>query len=130
MPSLNELSGVAHNIAHHSQSSLSWLHPHMGQACRLADVTVAEIELLEAHPYPLLLPEHKPFYPVSKQLVLALHGLQAKFWDIVEQQGISRSSVQSVRLTFRFLPLPADDYSCSVSAAIIAKDGKVFRRDI
>ena len=123
MPSLNELSGVAHNIAHHSQSSLSWLHPHMGQACRLAGVSIAEIELLEEHPYPILLPKHKP-------LQLALHALQAKFWEILEQQGISRTDVNSVHLTFGFLPSRPDDYMCSVNARIIATNGKVFQRDV
>ena len=120
MPSLNELSGVAHNIAHHSQSSLSWLHPHLGQVCRLAGVTFAEIELLDAFPYPLLLPNHKP-------LELALQGLQAKFWEILELQHLERTEVHSVHLEFRFLGLPTDDYSCLVSSLITAASGKVFR---
>ncbi|MGI4788973.1 MAG: hypothetical protein ACRYFS_08990 [Janthinobacterium lividum] len=123
MPSLNELSGIAHNLAHHSQSSLSWLHPHLGQACRLANVTEAQIELLDPDPYPLALPQLKP-------LKLALQGLQAKFWEIVDKQQLPRSSIHSVRLEFHFWSDNTDNYSCSVRAIITAANGKTFRRNV
>ena len=123
MPSTNELSGVAHNLAHHSQSSLSWLHPHLGQVCRLAGVAKIEIALLDPDPYLPVLPQVRP-------LKLALQGLQAKFWELMDKQQIPRSSVHSVRLEFQFVPEDTDNYSCSVHAAITAANGKVFRRNV
>lgn len=80
MSSLKQLQGVAHNIAHHSQSSLSWLHPHLGQACDHAGVTAADLELLAAQPYPSGLPTHE-LLPRLKPLEMVLQALQAKFWD-------------------------------------------------
>ena len=123
MPSLQELSGIAHNLAHHSQSSLSWLHPHMAQACHLAGVTEVKIELLDSDPYPPALPKLKP-------LALALMGLQARFWEILDKQQIPRSRVRSVQLEFHFLSEDTDNYLCAVRAAITAPNGKVFQRHV
>jgi hypothetical protein len=36
MTKMAELAGVAHNIAHHSASNLSYLSPHLAQALRAA----------------------------------------------------------------------------------------------
>jgi hypothetical protein len=53
MASVNKtLRGVAHDIAHHAQDGLSWVHPHLFLACHDAGVTSAEFELLEKSPYP------------------------------------------------------------------------------
>jgi len=123
MPSIKLLRSVAHNIAHHAQSCLSWLHPHMGEACRLASVTCADFELLTEQPYPSMLPRFEP-------LALALQGLQTKFWEILHLTGLPRESVQSVRLEFYFSPSRTDDYSCAVRAVITASDGKVFDKHI
>lgn len=129
MASLKELQGVAHNIAHHSQSSMSWLHPHLGQACHLAGVSAAEVELLSAKPYPLGLPTHE-LLPSLKPLELALQGLQTKFWEILKQQGLCRADISSVRLEFHFGALPRDAYLCSVAAVITATTGKVFQQSV
>ena len=123
MPSIKVLKSVAHNIAHHAQSFLSWLHPHMGEACRLASVTSADLELLRAQPYPLMLPRSEP-------LEIALLGLQTKFWEILHLTGLPRESVQSVRLEFFFSQSRTDDYSCAVRAVITASDGKIFDKRI
>ena len=127
MASLKKLNGVAHNIAHHSQSSMSWLHPHLGQACHLAGVSAAALELLEDHPYPSGLPTQE-LLPRLKPLELALKGLQAKFWGILEKQGFIPADVSSVRLEFHFWSSPIDAYLCSVSARITAANDKVFEQ--
>ena len=120
---MRELSGVAHNLAHQSQSSLSWLHPHLAQACRLSGVTEVKIELLDANPYPTALPHLRP-------LVLSLQALQSKFVELLAKQQIPQSNVQSVLLEFRFPVAEADNYSCSVRATITSANGKVFRRNV
>jgi hypothetical protein len=68
MASLKTLQSVAHDIAHHAQSSLGWLHPHLSQACRAAGRTTVQIRLTDADPYPQLLEPMEP-------LRLALLGL-------------------------------------------------------
>ncbi len=122
MASIKTFAGVAHDIAHHSQSSLSWLHPHLGQACRLAGVNTAVIDLLSQQPYPASLPKLKP-------LELALSSLQARFWEIVELKRLSRDCIAYAQLKF-FFPPNYDDYSCSVSATITTSHGNVFTRKV
>ena len=46
MPKMAELAGVAHNIAHHAASGLSFLSPHLAQALRGAGEETTAIELL------------------------------------------------------------------------------------
>ena len=123
MATQRELLGIAHNIAHHAQSGLSWLHPHLAEACRFALVDAAEVELLDPQPYPLALPRRKP-------LEGALQDLQTRFWGMLELQGISRDSVQSVRLKFLLSPSRTDNYSCAVTAVITASNGKIFQKHV
>ena len=49
---MSTLTGVAHNIAHHSASGLSYLSPHLALALRSAGLQTTEIELLSTAPYP------------------------------------------------------------------------------
>lgn len=68
MPSQQVLKSVGHNIAHHAQSGLSYVHPYLGQLCREAGVMSIEVELLDALPYPVGFPLMRPL-----ELALALN---------------------------------------------------------
>jgi hypothetical protein len=70
MARFSELSGVAHNIAHHAGSGLSFLSPHLAQALRAAGAETTQIELLVDSPYPSQATELQP-------LRLALASLRA-----------------------------------------------------
>ena len=122
MASLKTLQGVAHNLCHHAQSGLSWLHPHLGRACRAAGVSTAGLDFLDERPYP-------PGLPPSEPLGKALSSLGCRFWEMVEHQGLSRESVQSVRLEFTFRDL-SSDYDCSVSAWVTSSRGRVYHRHL
>jgi len=123
MPSLKLLNGVAHDIAHHAQSGLSWLHPHIGQACRIAGATAAEVELLDEAPYPTDLPRLEP-------LVLALQGLQGKLFAILDSHRLDHAAVQSVRIQFVFKPNCLDDYLWAVVSRITSSTGRVFEKRV
>lgn len=122
MTSLKQLKGVAHDIAHHAQSGLSFVHPHLGQACRAAGVTSAWLDLLEERPYPEGL-------PVLRPLELALGALRDKFVQMAGSKGIPPSEVEAVRLEFTFPPSD-DNYSCSVGASITDRGGKSYQRQV
>ncbi len=94
MASLKKLQAVAHDIAHHAQSSLSWIHPHLGEACAEAGVLDTSVELLMSS-CPRGLAARKP-------LELALSSLREKFFEMLSTYGLSREDVRAVRLEFRF----------------------------
>jgi len=102
MASLKKLQAVAHDIAHHAQSSLSWIHPHLGEACAEAGVLDTSVELLMSS-RPRGLAARKP-------LELALSSLREKFFEMLSTYGLSREDVRAVRLEFRFSPLPRDKF--------------------
>lgn len=123
MPTQRALIGVAHNIAHHTQSGLSWIHPHFAEACREAGVFGAGFELLSEEPYPHELPTKRP-------LQLALQSLHTKFWEILERGGFPRDAVSSVHLYVQIPRFGSDNYTCSVRATITSSNGKRFESTV
>ena len=122
MASLKKLQAVAHDIAHHAQSSLSWLHPHLGEACADAGVLDTSVELLTS-PYP-------PGLAARKPLEAALVSLREKFLDLLTNYGLGPADVTAVRLEFRFSPPPRDNFSCAVRSVITARTGRVYDRTL
>jgi len=115
MASFRELRGIAHNLAHHSQSGLSWLYPHLRQVCRRAGVSVASFNLLPHDPYPADVPQWEP-------LRLALASLRVWFLELLAPHGHDQSNLCSVTLTFRFRD--DDGSNPAVRATISTNTGK------
>jgi len=113
------LQSVAHDIGHHAQSSLSWLHPHLSRACRLARLASIEVRLTDADPYP-------PMLPLVEPLRLALGGLRERFWQILRAQGLEQPVVAEVRMIFSFQQDRSDDYSSEVQVAVVGSNGRVY----
>jgi hypothetical protein len=53
----NLYKALAYSMAHHSQSYLSYLHPHLGEACEAAGVGEITLDLLDGP----ILPNHMLF---------------------------------------------------------------------
>jgi hypothetical protein len=119
MSSQRALAGVTHDIAHHASSGLSYVHPHLYQACEAAGVREATVDLLESAPYPLGLPQMEP-------LRLSLIALHDKFFDILSANGFSPSDVTAATLRFQFPLLGADGYTCQVAARLESSRGRLF----
>jgi len=117
MAKLKELGCVAHNLAHHSQSSLSWLHPHLAKACWKAGIEGVSFDLLPNNPYP-------PGLPDSKPLRLALASLRDWFLGQLDHLGHDRSTVRRAILTFRFRN--DDGFNSAVAATIETNAGKEY----
>jgi hypothetical protein len=114
-----QLNGVAHDLGHHSQSALSWLHPHLGEACREAKLTEVSVELLSENPYPAVLPQSEP-------LKLALSALRDWFCELLSRKGFEMADVQSATLIFQFRADREDDYSCGVLSTVVSRKSKAF----
>jgi len=87
----------------------------MAQACRVAGVSEASVELLAEQPYPDGLPDSEP-------LRLALGSLRQRFLALLAKYELSASDVLSARLTFAFRS--HDDYDCSVRSTIRSRKGR------
>jgi hypothetical protein len=122
MASLKRLNGVAHDIAQHSQSGLSWLHPHLAQVCRLSGVSSATIDLLADDPYPAGIAHAAP-------LAKALGALRHWFESNLIAQGFATNDVQSVRLAVLFRK-GGDDYNCAVAATVLDREGETHSADL
>jgi hypothetical protein len=119
MPTRRALTGVAHDIAHHSASGLSYLSPHLAQALRDAGLNTTQIELLDINPYPPGAPELEP-------LRLALGRLHSTVEGIFRKSGFDLSDVRSVQL--QATPAPSDPlgYLLHTRVLITADNGKTF----
>src|SRR5260221_9324240 len=84
MTKMADLAGVAHNIAHHSASGLSYLSPHLAQALRAAGEETTAIELLVQNPYPPKIAEVQP-------LRLSLVSLKATVQEV--ELGFMQKSI-------------------------------------
>jgi hypothetical protein len=117
MSSQRALAGVAHDIAHHAGSGLSYVHPHLYPVCKAAGLREATIDLLAEAPYPLGLPQAEP-------LRLSLIALRNKFFAILSANGFVPSDVAAVSLRFQFPLLGADGYTCQVGARLQSSHGR------
>jgi hypothetical protein len=117
MAAMKELKGTAHNLAHHSQSSLSWLHPHLAQTCKKAGKDAVCFDLLPTNPYPPGLEKFEP-------LALALDSLRNWFFAQLERLGHDQSKLDHVVLTFKFRGV--DGYNSAVAVTITTKAGKDY----
>ncbi len=123
MASLKPLNGIAHDIAHHAQSGLSWLHPHIGEMCRKAGVNKAIVEVAVANPYPLGMERYIP-------LELGLQSLHKKFLEMLQTHSLSLADVASLQLEFKFAPDRTDDFTCSVKSTLVGRPKKIFTHEL
>lgn len=119
MTKMADLAGVAHNIAHHSASGLSYLSPHLAQALQAAGEATTAIELLVQDPYPPKVGELQP-------LRLALASLKATVQGILQKHGFNQNDVISIVLYATPAPWNRDGSVLHTRAVITAKNGRVY----
>jgi len=123
MASDKRLSSVCHNIADHATSGLSFIHPHLREACRSRGWYSIEIDLGMEDPCPAVFRKFPP-------LRLSLAALHQKFLEILRAEGFSPSDVNAITLRFEFSDDFPDDY-CSICRATVTSDrGEVFRHSV
>lgn len=120
MPSNKRLNSVCHSIAHHAVSALSYLHPHLRQACNTIGVPCARVSLKEKNPCPEVFRHIEP-------LQLSILALREKFESILMSEGFTLAEIDSVDLTFYFTPEFPDDYCSICDSEIVSVTGKKYR---
>lgn len=122
MTSRRHFNGIAHDIAHHAQSGLSFLHPEIAEGCRRSAVAEVRLNLLSDQPWP-------PGFPVEQPLRLATAALQQKMREMAEAASLDISDLAEAYLIF----CPAadkDDYSTEVRSRMATTDGRIFAHTI
>ena len=119
MTRFSELTGVAHNIAHHAGSGLSCLSPHLARALRAAGLATTEIELLTPRPYPARAAESEP-------LAMALASLRETVERLLQTHGFASGSVASVVLHATPAPWDAEGHTLHTRAVIVSSHGRAY----
>lgn len=96
-------------------SGLSWLHPHLAQACRVGHQPVAHIDLLYASPYLIGASELRP-------LRLALRALRDRIYQILISEGMTLKDLTTAFLAIEFCS-DLDDYSTTCHAFLAMPTG-------
>jgi hypothetical protein len=117
MPSLKRLRSVCHSTAQHAASGVSFIQPHLGQACREVGLTQVVIDLKESQPYSKELRVHH-------QLQLALLALQTRFEEILEAEGFTLQDLTRAELQASILGMPPGGIACFLT--LQHKTGKIF----
>ena len=119
MPTKRALAGVAHDIAHHAASGLSYLSPHLAKALRSAGLSTTTLDLLDLDPFPNGVDDLEP-------LRLALQTLRKTAEDILERNGFATEDVTSIELSATPAPWDKEGFLLHTRAVITAKDGQHF----
>ena len=122
MASHKRLNSVVQSIAHHSVSALSFVHPHLGQACEEEGVDSIEIRISESEPCPSTFLHIEPLH-------LALNTLKGKFYDLVAIEGFEPKDIESARLVFEFKHGQLDHY-CSFCTASLVSASKTYQSKV
>jgi hypothetical protein len=112
------LASVAHNVAHHAASGLSWLHPHACQSARALGLAELRFDLLASQPL------SQPNQP--EPLRLASEALSKKSLEILEQHGFSAGALASAFLVMQFPT--SDEHYCLTAVRLETQDGQVFEK--
>ena len=119
MARMSQLAGVAHNIAHHAGSGLSYISPHLAAALRASGADSTEIDLLADAPYPPQVMELEP-------LRLALVSLQRTARELLAKHGFSGRDVSAMILYATPAPWGKDDYSLHTRVVLTSNTGRTY----
>ena len=119
MSRMSELAGVAHNIAHHAASGVSYISPHLAQAVRAVGMDTTEIDLLAESPYPSRAIELRP-------LRLALTSLQSTANSLLAKHGFSQGDVSSMVLYATPAPWDSEGYSLHTRVVLTSSAGRTY----
>lgn len=114
-----ELAGVAHDIAHHSGSGLSYINPHLAKALRSVGIETTEIDLLSPFPYP-------PFANESEPLRLALAELHKFAVALLAKHGFGLEEVSAVVLFATPAPWDGEGYLVHTRAVVTSRKGRSY----
>ncbi len=123
MPSRKRLSSVCHSIAHHAGSGLSWLHPHLFEACTAFGTSAVLVEIHSELYF-------APSVPLSRELAASLDSLVGRFKSILQAEGFSAQDVERAAVLFEYPPQYTDGFSVNCHARLSDRQGNVYTHSV
>lgn len=93
--SIKRLRSVVHSTAHHAESALSYLHPHLGELCASLEWDEIVLNLLNGAHAPA--PSKTP-----RPVLLSTQALCQRFEDIIRSECIDKTWLSNATATFLF----------------------------
>jgi len=119
MSSHKRFKSIAHSIAHHAVSGLSFVNPHLSEACEERGLGSIEIELVSIDPCP------KEFVGINP-IYLSINNLKKTFIGIIEKEGLEYYDLSSAKVEFTFYHGKRDHYCSNCKATLKSTEGKVY----
>jgi len=113
------LAGVAHDIAHHAASGLSYISPYLALALREVHLETTDVDLTAANPYPRLIKE-------VESLRIAMVSLRSTAFRILGKHGLSETDVTSMVLHATPAPWDHQGYVLYTRVTITSQSGRKF----
>lgn len=117
----NLYKDLTYSMAHHSQSYLSYLHPHLGEACEAAGIGDITLDMLDGP----ILPNDMP---VSKELELAVPNWRMRFREIAGKIGVDVAELRSASVNFNFAPYNHHT-SMNTKVELVLTDGTKYEAE-
>ena len=117
MKGAKRLRSIAHDIAHHAISGLSYVHPHLGERRETEHFDQISVDLLIPRFSPVL--KHLP-----REIELSTQALRDKFATFLVSKSVDRSEIESAVATFVYRGRSSWPYACRVQ--IKAASGQVI----
>ncbi len=109
----------ANNFAEHSESNLSWLHPHLAQDCRAMGTNTITLDVGGEKIFP-------DGFIASSESRLAASNWRTRFVEMALKNKLDFDEIKSAKVTFTF----ADDsdyaYGAAVQVELQLRDGTTF----
>ena len=118
-----KLKSVAHNMAHHSVSGLSYINPHLAKACKIKNLVNIKLNLLDDDICPNL-------FSSNKEIKDSCSALKETFIFILNDNNFSLENISSAFLSFYFNFTQWDAYSSLCKCEITHENGKTYSRII
>ena len=117
------MNSATHSLAHHAVSALSYVHPHLSEACKGAGLSSIEIDVLAKNSCPTNFQGNNP-------LELSLNHLKVTLASILESEGFKISDLSSVKLRFWFYHNSKDHYCSDCKATLESSQGRVYTKAV
>jgi len=123
MSSHKRLNSVAHSLAHHAVSGLSYVNPHLSEACEKVGLHCIEIELLTKNSCPLQFLGNEP-------LELSLNELKLTLMKILKSEDYEPSQLKSAKLEFSFYHDKNNYYSSDCKATLHSTENRIYEKAV
>jgi len=114
MTSIKRLRSVIQSTAHHAVSGLCYVHPHLGDECKKANIKTIGVNLLNPG-FDSKLPT------ITREIELSTNALREKFIELMTTESIQATDIKRAYAIFHFL---RGSWPTSCYIKVVTMEGK------